>query len=489
MSSTVVINWTDHQVLSLVASQGVSGTSIREEANLRLPDAATPAVVAKALRPHIAGHVGSKPTVVVLVGGGDVQYRLLDLPPAPRDDLVDMVRMQAESHFASSDDGSLIDFAQLAGSDQLPCQVLLARLASRAVRDINETMGLLGITPTHIVPVGVAAAWYASVPGSLLANGNHLLVVPAHRSLDLAVVHDGKLTLGRRVGFASAEDMATVAKLQTPIRRTLAAAAGELPGESFASICWLGDLDESLERALATAVGMPVESLDVVSLARSAGDINAGSLELSAFAAHLGALAQLPESDFALDFLHPKQRSIPPSQRRLWALAATAAVVTVACGAWMMYSRVANLNAEADAIYDERSTLLAQVEQIAPQVTRADAIEQWLATDINWLDELALLSEKIRPLKLTAEEFDEAADVRVEQLTLKRKAGSTAVGGDIDLAAAAREMATIETLEARIRDERHSVVPSAVNTDADKAPYEWTFKVQVGVPPVTQEGA
>ena len=194
MSQTLVLYWTDHEATALVATRAGGQSTIEAAKRVPLEDDADPSAVARALRTAVGDYLSSKPTVVVLAGGPDVQYRLLSLPPAPLDDVVDMVQMQAESEFASVDDGSRLDFAALTGDETAPNQVLLARLASRTADGINQTLDKLQVDASHVIPVGVASSWFARRGD--LSRDNHLLVAPGEKHLDLALVHDGQLSLG-----------------------------------------------------------------------------------------------------------------------------------------------------------------------------------------------------------------------------------------------------------------------------------------------------
>ncbi len=488
MAKTLLLYWTNHEVSALAATTGIGGWTIDSAARGPLGDGANATDIARAIRSLAGDHLNNKPTVVVLVGGPDVQYRLLSLPPAPLDDLVDMVAMQADGEFAASDDGSRIDFSLLSGGDAQPNEVLLARMGSQVNKEITEMLAQLGLEASHVVPVGIATSWFAGREDMGLAADNHLLAAPGLRLLDLALVHEGKLTLGRRIDFSDASATTDVRRLVTPIRRTMAAAAGQLPGESIRSLAWLGSLDREAIAALSSSLGIPVTNVDVDAAARGIAKLASGVTDVGQFAPHVGALARLIDSKLEIDFVNPKKRSEAPSQRRTYLLAAAAAVVCLLGPLWMFYSHVAAISEQARLLEVEQRLVEERAESLAPQVERSTSIDNWRATDIIWLDELQTLSARIRPLPLDAKDYVESQDAMAEQITFKRKPGDRSAGGEIQVVVTAREWSTFSEIESRLRDANHTVVPTSADFDAQNVPYSWksTAVIDVAPPEETQ---
>ncbi len=483
MAKTLLLYWTDHEVSAFAATGGIGGWTIDLAERGPLADGATASDIAKAIRSLAGDHLGGKPTVVVLVGGPDVQYRLLSLPPAPLDDLVDMVGMQADGEFASHDEGCRVDFSLLSGGDTQPSEVLLARLGSSVNKEITETLDHLELEAAHVVPVGIASSWFAGRDNTGLSADNHLLVAPGLRLLDLALVHEGKLSLGRRIDFSDAAATSEVRRLITPIRRTMAAAAGQLPGESIRSLAWLGSLDRESIASLSSSLGIPVTNVDVEAAARTIATIAGGVTNCGQFAPHIGALASLLDSNLAIDFANPKKHKEVPSQRRTYILAGVAAAVCVLGPMWMFYNRVASINEQARLLEVEQTTIEQRAETLAPQVERAASIDSWRATDITWLDQLQTVSERIRPLPLDAKDYVEAQDAMAQQITFKRKPGDRAAGGEIQVVVTAREWSTFSEIESRLRDDTHTVMPTSADFDAQMAPYSWKSTAVIDVAP------
>jgi hypothetical protein len=151
---------------------------------------------------------------------------------------------------------------------------------------------------------------------------------------------------------------------------------------------------------------------------------------------------------------------------------------------WRQAAAPARELAEIEA---EIATMQAQVEPYEAMTARADAVESWLATDVNWLDELEQFGRRVRPQPLTSKEFPVDEDVVVTQITMARNSGLNAVGGHIDMQVKAKSDAAVRDLEQRLRDGGHRVVPGGVQRDTTVPGYPRSTTVQVQVTPTEEE--
>ena len=212
-------------------------------------------------------------------------------------------------------------------------------------------------------------------------------------------------------------------------------------------------------------------AIDVTAVAQNEVAVGSNIESCDGFGPHVGALAGLVSGELDVDFVNPKRRSVGPSKRRLQVLGAVAAVVCIVAPGLMMYSHLAGIRSEAAELEAEHQTVAARAEELQEHVDRATAVDGWLATDIIWLDELHMLSERIRPLPLNAKDYDEAGDVMVDKLILQRPPGAQATGGQMTLSAAARDLDSFAALDSRLRDESRSVEPGGFKTIQRDAPY------------------
>ena len=77
-----------------------------------------------------------KVTTIVGAGRDQVQMKLLSLPPAPPEELPDLVRFQAEREFTALGDDAALDFIPLAGDATTQHQVLAVALSPAGMTEV-----------------------------------------------------------------------------------------------------------------------------------------------------------------------------------------------------------------------------------------------------------------------------------------------------------------------------------------------------------------
>ena len=97
----------------------------------------------------MSGKVNGKVTTLVGVGRDNVQVQLLTLPPAPADELPDMVRFQAERDFTALGNEAALDFVPVSGDAQTPNQVLAVALNSIGVVEARDVCEAIGVEPNR----------------------------------------------------------------------------------------------------------------------------------------------------------------------------------------------------------------------------------------------------------------------------------------------------------------------------------------------------
>ena len=102
MPRIFAVDWDRHEVRGLLLSSGATGTSVAGAwtASLATSDPAGKQIGSR-LAAAVAGQVSGKVTTLVGVGRDNVQIKLLSLPPAPVNELPDLVRFQAEREFTA----------------------------------------------------------------------------------------------------------------------------------------------------------------------------------------------------------------------------------------------------------------------------------------------------------------------------------------------------------------------------------------------------
>src|SRR5690242_18462043 len=105
MPRILAIDWDRHEVRGLLISSGPTGTSVAGAWTASLATADPAGLSGKQIGTRLAGaingQVSGKVTTLVGVGRDNVQIKLLSLPPAPADELPELVRFQAEREFTA----------------------------------------------------------------------------------------------------------------------------------------------------------------------------------------------------------------------------------------------------------------------------------------------------------------------------------------------------------------------------------------------------
>ena len=496
MPRILAIDWDRLEARAVLLHAGPTGNSVvgAWAVPLGSPEgtASVGSLVGSRLAAGLAGRATGNVTTLVGVGRDHVQMKLLALPPAPAEELPDLVRFQAEREFTALGDDAALDFIPLAGDGTTPHQVLAAALASSGIKDVNELCRALEVEPDRITLRAASAATFVArsrpVGGSDVTLVAHLLVDEA----DLTALVGDQVVLVRTVRLPQAgEEASRQHALAAEIRRTVAAVRQQLGDRPVTSVVLCGgasDIDEAA--ALAGQIGLPVEPFDVAGHAPT-GLASSGVAEhsIGRLAAVLGmALGEADRRAPAIDFLHVRARATRQRFTRAHALAVAVAAVVLLGMTLILWWRASAPVRALEAIHAELAALETQNEQYSEVVARAAAVESWLESDVNWLDELDRLSRRWRPEPLASKEFRVSDDAVVTQLVAISPQGADSRGGFFDLSAIAKSDTAIAPLEGRLRDEGHLVRAGGLKRDHSVPGYERAFGVRMNVPPHNDVG-
>lgn len=150
-------------------------------------------------------------------------------------------------------------------------------------------------------------------------------------------------------------------------------------------------LEQQLSAALAEPLGVQCELFDP-----SRGFAVAGGPETSGFGAALGLAAGQAGAAMPFDFLNPKRPALPRDMRKIWAAVAAAAVVLSVSG--FLLARTVYLgryDADIKASKTAKTKLLKTNKQLEKLQDRVHAVSSWMDEQLNWLDQLAHLSNTL----------------------------------------------------------------------------------------------
>jgi hypothetical protein len=490
MSRILAIDWDRHEARALLLSTGPTGTTVvgAWAVSLATSDLAglTGKQIGARLASAISDQASGKVTTIVGAGRDNVQMKLLALPPSPPEELPDLVRFQAEREFTTLGAEAALDFIPISGDAQTPHQVLAIALSEAGVTEIREVCEPLGVAPDRIALRPCAAGALVHRSGAIDAGKVALVVNPLTDEADLTIQSGEQVFLMRTVRLPEAgQGDARQRALVGEIRRTVAAARQQLPDGQVEQVVVCSHRGVAGEMAgLADELEIPVTIFDPASSApASLGAVLVPPESLERFAAVLGmALSEADRRPPIVDFVNVRRRPEPQRFTRVHALAAAAAGIAVLALVGHLWLKSARISTQLADVRTEIQTLQQSRKQYESVVASAEAVDRWLATDVNWLDELEGFARRVRPKKFSEKEYPVNDDVVVTQLTVVRPQGTQAQGGKMDLKAVAKTQSAVPNLESRLSDSGHRVEAGGVQQDSTTVPgYKWGFDLTVHV--------
>ncbi|MGO8746210.1 MAG: type IV pilus biogenesis protein PilM [Thermoguttaceae bacterium] len=480
MPRVLALEWNDTEARVVVAqSQGAN--IVFEQAFLvslrpAQPGEDQPAVDAgQRLATALAARGISRLDALVSVGRTNIELRQLSLPPAPDDELPDMVRFQATREFNSLQDNWPLDFMPIDEDPEQPRTVLAAAIAPELVAQIRKTCETAGLKPRRLILRACAAA---SLFTRLQRDGPmrvRLLADLLGDEVDLTVMIDRKVIFLRtaRLPCDPLDDLDAAGVLLSEIRRTMAAVQNQLGGRKVGAIALCGSSPKhaALADLLGERLSLPAEQFDFFAGLKLQEEIRQALPEHPGrFAPLFGMLLdELSATPPAVDFLHPRRRPEAPSRRRLYVRAGLAGgVVLTACLglAWLQYNtyqrQLDDLTAEAQAL-TAKAPALEKTERLVKDV------ETWQGSNIVWLEELRRLSEKFPP----------SQDAMLTQLDLDIRA----LNSELRMNGVAKSVDVFKTMGESLRDETHRMVPREAGESAAHKDYPLQFQSSVIVIP------
>ena len=490
MPRIFAIDWDRNEVRGLLISAGATGTSVAGAWSASLatadPDGLSGKQIGARLAAAVAGQVSGKVTTLVGVGRDNVQIKLLSLPPAPPEELPDIVRFQAERELTALSADAALDYVPIAGDATTPNQVLAFALSAAGMTEAREVCEALGVEADRIEVRGCAAAAFAG-RSSGVSDGQVLLVVnPLAEEADLAVQADDKVILLRTVRLPDPTQVEGRQRaLLGEIRRTIAAVRQQLTDRQVDKVVICGN-EASIGRAanLTDEINVPVTLIDPVAQTPSGLSSKSLSAEsLGRFAAALGmAIREVERKPPIVDFANVRKRLEVRRFNRTHMLAAGAAALVIG---WFGFQMWQDYSAPARALADLQQRtrdIERQAETFKDITTQAAILERWSATDVNWLDELDSTAKRVRPKPVSDKDFPVGSDAMLTQLRIIRPTGNDADGGRLDLQGVAKNPGAVKDLEDRLGGEQRRVIPGIGKADKSVAGYDWSFQLQVRVP-------
>ena len=469
MSQLLALEWDAHEARVVLARRRGKQAVIERAVAI---DLTSPPPLAAKLAELVKEAGFGRAEALVAVGRSNIELRLLSVPPVPPEELPDLVRFQALKQFASVGDNWPIDFVPLTSAAEGPLSVLAAAIAPDVVEQVRGTCREANVTPQRLVlrPFAAASLWQQHRDSA----GCVLMVDLLAEDGDLTVLVDGQVAFIRTVRLPSTENQDELARAMFgEIRRTIAAASNQLGGRKVERVvlCGSDEVFNSLRHQITQQTTLPCEIYDPFDGLELSPELSAKLPSRSGrFAPLLGMVTDEAEGvRRGIDFLNPRKRPEPPNRRRLYALIGGVAASLVLGITYLTWSNLAGLDDQIKLLKTESAKIDTQLKRLEKPQREATEIDEFVAGDIVWLDELSKVSLDFLPP-------DKAIVSKLSGIVAQNGGGSLTVEGRVT------DSTDIEDLESRLRDEAHRVVGAGSQYDAREGQYPWTFKETLIIP-------
>lgn len=420
----------------------------------------------------------------------------IQLPDAPVDELVSMVRFQVAKDLPFAQDQAVLDFVKMAHTNgEASVDVLVAAIRDDMLAFYKQVFTSAGL---KLIRVGLRP--YATSVGVVRANvataaGRSLVLDIGPKMTEIDLLRDGHLVFSRsaEVPVERAQDMVSdvggaddeaaspvslaprksVEDLLVQVTRTVAGFRATDPGAELDRIVVAGNTGIESEFAAAVQQRMRVPASIYDPSPMLAKSVRSGHGDLREFAAALGlAVSDEQDAEAYFDFLHPK-KEVTIQQKRLRKVPLVATTVVLAAVAMVVgytrivtpkHQRIAALQREIDAL-ERQKKLVDELDE------RFEDLKEWQDDGVVWTDELARLVEV----------FPDTKDVYTSEIRGTSK-------NEMRIETNARESDGSNKLlnslaEVKVDGEEHFVVrPSKTMRTNDK----YAFKSEVVATPVDQ---
>src|SRR3954471_22535584 len=152
MHRVVAIRLKANSALAVLAHGGGDHITVERVETIPLSESDSPKARGEAIAAALSEWRLNRLPVVISVLRSDLSVQTYDLPPAPAEDLPDLVHLQAQRDLPLSDDGEGFDFLPLAGDEVHPYRVLAVGLSPAQWSGIRETCDAAELKVERIVP-------------------------------------------------------------------------------------------------------------------------------------------------------------------------------------------------------------------------------------------------------------------------------------------------------------------------------------------------
>jgi Tfp pilus assembly PilM family ATPase len=491
MARLLALEWDDAEARVAVADAHRDGMVLEQAFSITMPSGVPTHITAdspiSASGAHDLGAIGKtigdalarrgikRGKTLVAVGRTNIELKNLTLPPAPAEELPEMVRFQAEREFNTLEDDWPLDYIPIPGRPGEAQTVMAAAISPDLVGEIQVTCQAAGLVPQRLVlrPCAAASLLSRTKPGS--RGKLRLLVDLVSEEADLTIL-DGDTVVFLRTTRLQKELLQNdpPKALLPEIRRTIAAVQNRFKGQRVEEIflCGEGANQGNLALEIGKDLDLPTEVFNPLTACAISSELRRSMPDHpSRFAPLVGMLLdEAVGGAQTIDFLNPRRRP----QARSWKKEATiagaiAAALVVLLGGWI-WLQLRSKDSEIADLQQTLQTLTPQATKAKDTIAKASKIENWLGGEIVWVDELAGLATNLPPAK----------DVMLSQINIAqdgRKKPTMKLNGF------ARGSEVRSQVQQKLSDGRHDVIAPTATQDQTHKSYPLKFEADVEIHP------
>lgn len=464
MAKMIGIEWDGNEIRVVVARPRLGGLTV--ETAFAAPRTSD---LAQSIRTALADRNIANGPVSVTMPRSAVELHVLTLPPAPAEDLPDMVRFAAIREFTALTDDWLLDYTPIEVNAVGQTTVLAAGISGKGLKGVETSCSSASLEVERVGVRPLAAA-------SLMARDPHhaatvaLVVESSSDDIELTVIADGAVVFTRSTRLPGEEGSEERQKaLQLEARRTLIAARNQLGAHSVEKILLLGQDELSpMKSTLAASLGLPAELYDpfanpAIKYAEAGKLVHRGR-----YGGLLGLLAdQASPSPHSLDLRNPRRRPAPPSKKRIYVTYGSVAAILALLVAGVIWMRLGSLDSQIKAAQEKLGKLKSSNKEAVLQQNDVEKIDRWLDSNVQWLDQAYWMAKTMPPAEATI----------LSRLQMDALQGE---GGVITLDGYVGDENGIKKVENALRDDSHQV-QTLSSKQTDVSGYAWNFQERVTV--------
>lgn len=461
-----VVSWDRRAITFVVADRGKDGVRLRRAGRLERDGAEGPL---KQLSEFLAGEGLRVSRVLVVASRVDLESFDFTLPPAEDAELPALVRAQIEDQIGDADRPPQVDFLAITGDAATARQVTAFAAAAESLDRLRDDASaarwrLCGMTPRVLAGMGLLRG------SDELQRPSAVAVSVLDSEVEWAVLHRGSIETLRTVRMTGDERDLVGDQIWIEIQRSLTMTGAPIEDEPHLIVFGEREPLERLTGPLIGRFGADVTMVDPFTVTRSTQvrPVAEDALGSHLYAPLVGAAKTFLEDQLVVDLLHPKEPPKPVHPLRRWgpigALAAAALLALV----YVLAGELSDLQFEHDELslkVERDGKLVDKQSEIADGARVVDA---WRADEVNWLEELRELSERLPEGKAA---------------TIRRMSGTaTPAGASFELSVQVDDPSTVAKLESSLREAGATVTSRRVSERGAGSDYPWQFETRIDWP-------